>query len=86
LLVGTYDKGPLFGKALITKEGEELFITVGPKGWKNQLKHRKGAEFTFRSDGHAFPVKFIFDKKGKKIVSLDIDFGYGEKFGPWKKS
>ena len=86
LLVGTYTKDSLFGKAKITKEGEDLFITVGPKEWKHKLAHKNGESFTFRSDGHEFPVKFIFDKKGKKIVSLDINFGYGENFGPWNKS
>ena len=85
LLVGTYDKGELFGKAVISKEGDDLYITVGPKGWKNKLTPKKAGEFSFRSDGHAFPVKFIFDKKGRKIKSLDIDFGYGENFGEWKK-
>ncbi|MEN6618056.1 MAG: serine hydrolase domain-containing protein [Rikenellaceae bacterium] len=85
LLLGSYDKGELFGKAVITKGGEDLYITVGPKGWKHKMTHKNGEEFTFRSDGHEFPVKFIYDKKGKKIVSLDINFGYNENFGAWRK-
>ncbi len=86
LLTGTYDKGLIFGKALITKEGEDLYITVGPKGWKHKMTFKNGEEFTFRSDGHEFPVKFNFDKSGKVVESLDIDFGYKENFGVWTKS
>lgn len=85
-LVGTYDKDALFGKAIITKEGEDLYITVGPKGWKHKMSHKNGEDFTFRSDGHAFSVKFIFDKEGKTVESLDINFGEGENFGAWKKT
>lgn len=84
-LRGTYDKGELFGKALITMEKGELYITVGPKGWKNKLVHKKGNKFSFRSDGHSFPVTFEINPDNGKAISLDIDFGYGENFGKWIK-
>ena len=98
-LVGVYDKGDLFGKAVVSLENDTLYITAGPLGWKHKLIHRSGEKFSFRSDGHEFPVKFIYkekkrkpkkelssnDLKRRKIQGLDIDFGYGEDFGIWKK-
>ncbi len=98
LLTGTYDKGPLFGKAVVTLEGgektvaggqsvasEQLFITVGPMGWKSKLTHKNGNEFTFRMDGNEFKVKFVKDEKSAKFTALDIDFGYTENFGVWNR-
>ena len=86
LLTGTYDKGELFGKAVISMEGEDLYITVGPQGWKNKLVHRNGNEYTFRSDGHSFPVTFEVAEDGKTpATSIDINFGYGENFGKWTR-
>ncbi len=120
-LTGVYDKGELFGKAQITLENDTLYITVGPLGWKHKLIHKSGTKFSFRSDGHEFPVTFMYKEKklshkkkiavseadkflqdstakkasepkpsakelkNRKIVGLDIDFGYGENFGVWKK-
>lgn len=98
-LAGVYDKGNLFGKATVSLENDTLYITVGPLGWKHKLIHRNGTKFSFRSDGHEFPVNFIYkEKRGKakkelsskelkkrKIIGLDIDFGYGEDFGIWNK-
>lgn len=80
-ITGVYDKGELFGKAVIEIEGGDAYIKVGPKGWRHKLVHRNGNEFTFRSDGHGFRVKFDTGDK----PSLDIDFGGGENFGPWIK-
>ena len=80
-LAGVYDKGELFGKAVIDIEGEDAYITVGPKAWRHKLSHVNGNEFIFRSDGHAFRVKFELGEN----PSLDIDFGGDENFGPWKK-
>ncbi|OFX79976.1 MAG: hypothetical protein A2X20_00080 [Bacteroidetes bacterium GWE2_40_15] len=122
LLTGTYDKGALFGKAVVTLEksttndaggaaaqkapgvdlkspvahqgsksavdlnaAENLYITVGPKGWKSKLTHKNGNEFTFRMDGNEFKVKFVKDSKSGKFNGLDIDFGYTENFGVWSK-
>jgi len=95
LLTGTYDKGALFGKAVVTleksstqdagKAAENLYITVGPKGWKSKLTHKNGNEFTFRMDGNEFKVKFVKDIKSGKFNGLDIDFGYTENFGVWSK-
>lgn len=80
-LMGIYDKGELFGKAVIDIEEGEAYITVGPKGWRHKLTHKNGNEFVFRSDGHAFKVKFNLSEKS----SLDIDFDGDENFGPWIK-
>jgi CubicO group peptidase (beta-lactamase class C family) len=85
LLTGVYDKGELFGKATVTLEEGDLYITVGPQGWKHSLIHSNGDSFSFRSDGHAFPLTFKFDKKRKKVTALEIDFGYEENFGDWIK-
>lgn len=98
LLTGTYDKGPLFGKAVVTLEaggqpdaggqpvaGGQLWITVGPKGWKSKLTHKNGNEFTFRMDGNEFKVKFVKDEKSAKFTALEIDFGYTENFGNWNR-
>ncbi len=140
LLTGTYDKGALFGKAVVTLEkssgsdagnaakaqqapnsavdlkspvahqgsksavdlnspvaqqgsksgvdlnsAENLYITVGPMGWKSKLTHKNGNEFTFRMDGNEFKVKFVKDSKSGKFNGLDINFGYTENFGVWNK-
>lgn len=125
LLTGTYDKGALFGKAVVTLEkssgsdagnaakaqqapnsavdlkspvaqqgsksavdhnsAENLYITVGPMGWKSKLTHKNGNEFTFRMDGNEFKVKFVKDIKSGKFNGLDINFGYTENFGVWSK-
>lgn len=84
-LTGIYDKGELFGKAIITLEDGKLYITVGPQGWKHRLNHSKGDTFRFSSDGHTFPLTFKFNKKRKKVTSLEIDFGNKENFGEWTK-
>ena len=85
LLTGTYNKDYLFGKAVVTLENGELYITCGPKGWKSKMKHVNGNKFSFRMDGNAFDISFQLDKEGAKCISLDIDFGYTENFGPWPK-
>ncbi len=85
LLTGIYDKGELFGKASVTLENGELYITVGPKGWKHIMKHKNGDTFTFSSDGHTFPVTFKFNRNRKRVKALDIDFGNEENFGEWIK-
>ncbi len=88
-LAGVYDKGELFGKAIITFEDGQLYITAGPLGWKHKLQKRSPLSYTFSSDGHTFPLKFILkERRGKKIAkvkAIDIDFGYGEDFGEWKR-
>ena len=80
-------KGPLFGCAEVEFEDGKLYIKVGKKGWKRELTHVNGLEYSFRSDGYAFPVKFTMDKKGKEAIKLEIDFhnGEGNNFGPWEK-
>lgn len=86
-LVGHYHKGPLFGCAEVSIENEKLYITIGKKGWKHELTHVNGNEYSFRSDGYAFPVTFTMDEKGKKAVKLEVDFhnGDGNNFGPWER-
>ncbi len=86
-LIGKYEKDALFGNAEITLEKGELYITVGKKGYKNKLNHINGNEYEFRSDGHAFPIKFNMDEKGKKATGFIIEFNYGEEndFGGWTK-
>lgn len=82
-LAGHYIKDQLFGDADVTLEEDTLFIRVGKQGWKRELKHVSGTEYTFRSDGHTFPVVFNLNKKGNKAISFDLDFGEEENFGPW---
>jgi len=84
-IVGVYDKGELFGKAVVEMENGNLFITVGPKNWKSNLIHVNGNVFNFRMDGAGFDVEFVFDKAGEKCTGLDIQFGYSENFGIWPK-
>lgn len=86
ILVGKYYKDDLFGTAVVEQKNGELFISVGPKGWSHKLKHSTGVKYSFRSDGHEFPVEFQLDSLNKKILSLDIDFGYNENFGKWIKT
>ncbi|MDD2584508.1 MAG: serine hydrolase domain-containing protein [Bacteroidales bacterium] len=84
-LVGVYDKGELFGKAVIEMENNELFITVGPKDWRSKLIHVNGNEFKFRMGGTTFETEFEFDKDGRICVGLDMQYGYTENFGIWPK-
>ncbi len=81
--VGKYSK-ELFGDAEVALKNGKLWITVGPKKWESQLQHVSGNKFSFRTDGHTFPITFEPDYNGK-IVSLNIDFGYKENFGSWMK-
>lgn len=87
-IVGKYTKDDLFGNAEISQEKTKLFIRIGKKGFKNELVFREGNIYEFRSDGHAFPIIFTMDKDGKKAISFEIDFNYGEgkDFGPWLRS
>ncbi|MDZ4059082.1 MAG: hypothetical protein U1D64_03460, partial [Bacteroidales bacterium] len=90
-LTGIYDRGELFGKAVVTLEDvkgskPELFLTVGPKGWKSKLTHKNGGEYRFRMGGNEFKVTFIIDKDSGECTGLDMNFGYTENFGVWKKS
>ncbi len=90
-LTGIYDRGELFGKAVVTLEDvkeskPELYITVGPKGWKSKLTHKNGGEYRFRMGGNEFKVTFIIDKESGNCTGIDMNFGYTENFGIWKKS
>lgn len=83
VLVGKYTKEAPFADAKVTLENEELYITIGKYNWKHKLTHVSGNEYSFRSDGHAFPITFELNKRGNKALSFTIDFGYDENFGPW---
>ena len=80
---GQYHKD-ILGKALISLENGKLYITVGPKLWKSELVHNNGHDFKFRMGGNTFPIHFAMNADGSKALSLDIDFGQDENFGPWK--
>lgn len=85
-IVGKYTKEAPFGDAEITQKEGKLYITIGKYGWRHELTHVSGNDFSFRSDGHKFPITFTFDEKGKKVLSFEVDFNYGEDFGPWVKT
>ena len=87
LLVGEYVKDELFGNAKISLEGDQLYIEIGKKGFKNKLNHKNGNTFTFWSDGHEFPLNFFMDDKGKKVTGFEVEFNYNEEdsFGGWTK-
>ncbi|MEG1088722.1 MAG: serine hydrolase domain-containing protein [Bacteroidales bacterium] len=86
-LVGKYDKDELFGDAKITLEKGELYIAIGKMGFKNKMTNIQGAKYEFRSDGHAFPIKFTMDEKGEKAIGFVVEFNYGEEkdFGGWTR-
>jgi hypothetical protein len=77
----------LFGNAKITKEKDGLYIEIGKMGFKNKLQYINDGIYHFRSDGHAFPLKFTFDESGKKVNGFIVDFQYKEEdgFGGWTK-
>lgn len=81
--VGTYHKD-IFGDAVVTLKGEELWIKVGSRGWEKPLRHISGNKFSFRMDGHSFPIVFETDHNSN-VISIDIDFDYNENFGSWLK-
>lgn len=78
-LAGTYHKEAPFGDARVTFENGKLYMTIGPKGWKHQLKHKSGNEFWMTSGGHTYPVFFHED-------DFEIDFNYNENFGAWRRA
>lgn len=82
---GKYYCKMLDSKAKVSFEHKRLYITLGPLDWKHELVHREGHGFTFRSDGHGFPLEFVIDPKKGRITAFAIDYGYGEDFGPWLK-
>ena len=84
-LVGHYQKDELFGDAQIYTSDGKLYIKVGKEGWKHRLIHSKGNTFRFTSDGHTFPVIFRIDSSSGKVTAFEINWGTGEKFGPWTK-
>ena len=86
-IVGEYTKDALFGNAKITKEKDGLYIEIGKMGFKNKLQYINDGIYHFRSDGHAFPLKFTFDESGKKVNGFIVDFQYKEEdgFGGWTK-
>lgn len=86
ILCGHYTKEAPFGDAEVSMADGQLYITIGRYGWKHSLKQENGLQYSFRSDGHKFPVTFALDEKGKKVLSFEVDFGYGEDFGSWIKT
>ncbi|MDR0660772.1 MAG: serine hydrolase [Prevotellaceae bacterium] len=83
LYEGTFTK-EVFGNAVVTLKGDELWIKVGSKGWKKPLRHVSGNKFTFNMDGHTFPMVFETDYNGK-VIAINIDFDYNENIGSWLK-
>ncbi|MDR3287392.1 MAG: serine hydrolase [Prevotellaceae bacterium] len=74
----------ILGKAKIKIENEKLFITIEKQGWTSELKHVNNTDkFEFRMQGHDFPVTFSIDNDN--VSAFDIDFGYNEDFGQWKR-
>ena len=84
-LAGTYRNTIGLGQAVITQEGENLLITIGPKRWTHPLEHVDGRRFRFRSEGFPFPLTFLRNKESGKIDSFRLQFGHGEDFGTWQK-
>ncbi|MDO4735427.1 MAG: serine hydrolase domain-containing protein [Bacteroidia bacterium] len=86
-IVGEYTKDELFGNAKITKEKDGLYIEIGKMGFKNKLQYIRDGVYNFRSDGHAFPVKFTLDESGKNVTGFIVNFQYKEEdgFGGWTK-
>ena len=84
-LTGRYTKEEPFGDARITLEKGNLYITVGKMGWKHRLLHTGGNKYKFTSDGHFYPVIFRVGSDGK-AKEFEINWGNGEKFGPWTKA
>ena len=84
-LVGTYRNTIGLGEAVVALEGEQLYITLGPKGWTHRLEPVSGRKFRFKSEGHWFPVTFLRNKESGKIDSFRLQFGHGEDFGTWTR-
>ena len=84
-LTGRYTKEAPFGDAVVSLEKGNLYIKVGTKGWKRRLVHADGNRYRFNSDGHNYPVLFRIGPDGK-ASEFEINWGNGEKLGPWKKA
>ena len=84
-LLGKYFKEAPFGGAEVTLENGDLYLTIGKYNWKNKLSHSNGNTYTFRSQGHTFPITFVYEKNLKEASGFDIDFDGDENFGLWKR-
>ena len=74
----------ILGSAEIKIADGKLFITIGKQGWTSELKHVNGIDkFKFRMQGHDFPLKFLFTDDA--VSAFEINYGYGEDFGQWRK-
>ncbi len=83
-ITGRYVKEEPFGDARVSLRDGKLYITVGKKGWTHRLVHTDGNRYRFTSDGHSFPVIFRVGSDGRG-TEFEINWGNGEKLGPWKK-
>lgn len=85
-ICGKYTNDPLFGDAEVSVEKGRAFITIGKQGWKHPLKHEKGSEYSFRSDGHEFRIKFSIDSGTGEAAAFHIEWGYQEPFPDWTRN
>lgn len=80
---GTY-RHPAFGTAIVSQEGGDLYISLGPQDWEfrtHQLTHKNGHTFTFAASGATFTLRFIME--GDR-VTFDLDLGADENMGLWR--
>lgn len=91
-IAGKYGKEAPFGDASVTLENDKPFITIGPKGWKRELKHVNGNKYNFRMDGWGFDITFLFEEgtagsSMKSAYGFEIAWGEGEEkdFGIWRR-
>ncbi|MFA7116318.1 MAG: gamma-glutamyl-gamma-aminobutyrate hydrolase family protein [Bacteroidales bacterium] len=95
LFIGGYLKDGVWGEAYVTKSNDSLFINVGKYLWKHYLEPISNigndstqyisTEYKFSSNGHTFPLQFIFNKDSTAVEGFEIDFHYHENVGPWMK-
>jgi len=85
-ICGKYTNDSLFGDAEVSVEKGKAFITIGKQGWKHPMKHEKGSEYSFRSDGHEFRITFSIDSGTGEAASFHIDWGYQEPFPDWTRN
>lgn len=86
LLIGTYRNTIGLGEAVVALDGDQLCITLGPKGWTHPLEAVSGRKFRFKSEGYWFPLTFLRNKESGKIDSFRLQFGHGEDFGTWLRA
>ena len=86
---GSYRNG-YFGKAVVTRDGRDLVVALGPKGgYRVTLRHWDGDTFAFTPTGENAPYGSLssarFGFKAGKARSLELQYFAADGHGRWTR-